>query len=137
MRPVCDVVQRARSGQRGEGVYGSTLGANHHNRARRVVGTVLADRTQQGPDEAAVAVAADHQQVRPTGRIDEHGSRMTPQHPLPHHNIGVCGGCLSDNTGQRLLCGVGQIFAVDHRRPGSKAGEDVPRDGSCPLILDT
>ena len=69
----------------------SAFGADHHDRAGRVVHGVLADRAHQGTYESAVAVAAYNQQVRALGLLDKHCGRMTALHQLVHHNIGIRG----------------------------------------------
>jgi len=51
-------------------------GTNHHDRAGGVLDAALADRTQQRADEAAVPVAADHEQIRVLGLIDKHRCRV-------------------------------------------------------------
>ena len=56
--------------------YGlSRAAADDHDRARRILGALLADGAEQQIGEAAVAAGADYQQVSFADGVDQHSSR--------------------------------------------------------------
>jgi Thaumatin family len=75
--------------------------AHHHDRAARVVHAVLADRAEQRLGEAAVPPAADNQQVRVLGGVEQGARRVFPDdHRVDYHSE-----CLKLHVGDGLVKG--------------------------------